>query len=215
MKTLTLFILILFCNFSIGQSKKDIIANSNYRYNLINELIDNNILRQYHTTYNYQETTNNGTITYYYNSGELKSIIYTYIKNRMFFRNEFYVWNNSLMYAQNTRKIRYQDFDYTAKEENKPLQCVTTTIKEKYYFDNNQIVHCESSKTNTTSDKIEITEDTTATNPKVCSENFEVMEKFNVFLSFSKTQIKKPETLPKSITKFAPIDIIYNQITTQ
>ncbi len=135
-------IILLSSNFLFGQDKYSLVKDIRLKYNEIRTNLDS-----YNTTkiQIWDESTEGGQATAYYNNGNLKLIEVVWLGETGKNQIEYYFSDGRLIFAFD------QDFDYTrpiywdkktAKEngDNEVFDPKKTTVKEdRYYFDNEKL----------------------------------------------------------------------------
>ncbi|WP_025742138.1 hypothetical protein [Aquimarina pacifica] len=214
MKSIAIPVLLFISFVSLGQNRKETLSDMTNKYHLIRELIDTNTLRQYHTDYPCQDPIEKGDLTFYYNSSELKHIVHTYILDHIKYRDEFYVWNNKLFLLHASHKIRFQDYKKNTLINIGELINVTVTYDEYLYLKDDTVINYVFDCFENRSDAPEKTNSRSIKSQRIKSGQLDrILKKFNALLYFQKTKIKGPTSLPKSITKKEPQDIIYSTIS--
>ncbi|WP_299220584.1 hypothetical protein [uncultured Aquimarina sp.] len=210
--TLILSLCILTSAISLAQEKREILADIKSKYLLIRELVDNNTLRQYHSDYTCEESLEKGTLTFYYNSRELKHIIHQYTQGYVSYKDEYYIWDDQLFFEFSTHKVKYQDYEKNRKKRIQKID-VTLTLEERFYFHNFEPIKCQFKDFETRSNR--------AKNPKTnyvknqitdCNQASRVIEKYNVLLEYQNMTIDDSCILPRSIARIVSDDVIYSNL---
>ncbi len=210
--TFVLSLCVFLSAISFGQNKKEILADIKSKYSLIRELVDNNSLRQYHTNYTCEESQEKGSLTFYYNSRELKHIIHQYIQGYVSYQNEYYIWDDQLFFEFSTHKIKYQDYE---KNKDRRIQkvAVVLTLEERFYFHNLQPVKCQFKDFETRSNRTKNPKTNYVRNQTTdCGEANRIIEKYNVLLEYQHSNIDDACGLPRSISKIISDNVIYSNL---
>ncbi|AXT63530.1 hypothetical protein D1816_25360 [Aquimarina sp. AD10] len=210
MKPTIIALLLLTTYTCFGQSRKSALSDIRNKYQLIRELLDSNALRQHHTDYSCKETSEEGTLTFYYNSSELKHISHNYTKGHVNYRDEFYIWDDELFFQYSIHNIWYKDYERNKSGKLEKVD-VTLTLEERFYFENNAIIKCQFKDYENRSNTPKIIKTQHIRNKNVgCDQAQDALEKFNTLLQYQEINIKDACNLPRSITKTEIIDIINN-----
>ncbi|MDH7448297.1 hypothetical protein [Aquimarina sp. 2201CG14-23] len=210
--TLALSFYILVTTISFGQSNGEKLADIKSKYLLIRELVSNNTLRQHYTDYTCEESLEKGSLTFYYNSRELKHIIHHYTQGYVSYKDEYYIWDDQLFFAFSVHKVKYQDYEKNKKRKIQKVD-VVLTLEERFYFHNFEPIKCQF--------KDFITKSNRSKNPKTnyvrnqsadCSQANRIVEKYNVLLEYQNMNIDDACNLPRSITKIISNEVIYSSL---
>ncbi len=201
MKPVLVVITLLTTLFSLAQDKDEILSDIENKYQVINEFMSTDALRQYHTEYKYSDTSKKGPLTFYYNGNELKYILHIYVWGHITYRDEFYIWDDQLFFQNTTHTIRYKD--YRKKRFGKrTIENITLTLTDKFYFKEGKLIKCEFKNyqnSSTTLKKIranQMKDISTA-----CDKANNALEKFEILKKFQEKEIKNSRDLPRSISK--------------
>lgn len=210
--TLVLSFCILSSVISFGQNNAEILADIKSKYSLIRELVDTNTLRQYYTDYTCEESLEKGTLTFYYNSRELKHIIHQYTQGYVTYKDEYYVWDDELFFEFSTHKMKYQDYEKNRKKKIKKID-VVLTLEERFYFHNFEPIKCQF--------KDFVTKSNRAKNPTTnyvrnedtnCDQANRIIEKYEVLLKYQNINIEDACALPRSISRILSDEVIYSNL---
>ncbi|MBQ4821141.1 hypothetical protein [Aquimarina sp. MMG016] len=211
--TSRLLLPLLFCyTFCLSQSKKEILIDISNKYQVIRELLDSDALRQHHTNYVCEESSDNGSLTFYYNSSELKHILHIYTLGHVIYKDEYYIWDDQLFFQFATHKVKYKD--YKRNKYGKLTQIkVTLNLEERFYFHNNEIIKCQFKDFETRSSNRKNPKTNYVRNQTVsCDQADKVMLKFNTLLQNQELNLTNNCLLPRSISKILSDDVIYSNL---
>lgn len=209
---LIVYIYLCACTLTIAQSKKEIFADIKNKYSLIRELVDNNTLRQFYTDYTCEESLEKGSITFYYNSRELKLIVHRYTQGRVSYEDEYYVWDNELFFEFSKHKVRYKDYKHSKKKKVKKID-VVLNLEERFYFYNLLPIKCQFKDFETRSNRSKNPKTNYVKNKSTnCEEAGRILEKYNILLDFQNTEMVDTCALPRSIAKIISDDVIYGSL---
>ncbi|WP_062060431.1 hypothetical protein [Aquimarina longa] len=207
MKLLTVLLFILISCTSLAQSQKSTLYDIKNKYQLIKELINTNTLRQYYTDYQHDKSVKNGSLTFYFNSSELKHIIHKYTQGNTQYKDEYYIWDDQLFFQYSTTKIKYTDYEKKTYQKKRKLINITLTIEERFYFKNRNTIKCQfKSFENRSNNPNKIKTNYVSNIDIECNQAQNVLKKFDLLFEFQKTEIGDPCNLPKSITITSPLD---------
>ncbi|MBW1297541.1 hypothetical protein [Aquimarina litoralis] len=210
--TLILYVFLLSFSLTYGQNKKEILADIKNKYSLIRELIDTNTLRQLHTDYTCQESLEKGSITFYYNSRELKHIVHKYTQGRVTYEDEYYVWDDELFFEFSKHKVRYKDYERSKKKKIKKVN-VVLTLEERFYFYNLLPIKCQFKDFETRSNRSKNPKTNYVRNKNTDCENAnKVLEKYAILLEYQDMDMVDTCDLPRSIAKIISDDVIYGSL---
>ena len=210
--TLILSLCILTSVISLAQENREILADIKSKYLLIRELVDNNTLRQYYSDYTCEESLEKGTLTFYYNSRELKHIIHQYTQGYVSYKDEYYIWDDQLFFEFSTHKVKYQDYEKNKKKRIQKVK-VTLTLEERFYFHDFEPIKCQFKDFETRSNRVK--------NPKTnyvknqitdCNQANRIIEKYNVLLGYQNITIDDSCILPRSIARIISDNVIYSNL---
>ncbi|WP_299251647.1 hypothetical protein [uncultured Aquimarina sp.] len=210
--TLILSLCILTSVISLAQENREILADIKSKYLLIRELVDNNTLRQYYSDYTCEESLEKGTLTFYYNSRELKHIIHQYTQGYVSYKDEYYIWDDQLFFEFSTHKVKYQDYEKNKKKRIQKVN-VTLTLEERFYFHDFEPIKCQFKDFETRSNRVK--------NPKTnyvknqitdCNQANRIIEKYNVLLGYQNITIDDSCILPRSIARIISDNVIYSNL---
>ncbi len=206
----TILLLLLTSNICIGQNKKGAISDISNKYQLIRELISTNALRQLHTDYTCEETSEEGALTFYYNGNELKHIIHTHTQGHVKYRDEFYIWNDELFFQYAIHNISYIDIERNKSKKRQKVD-VTLTLEERFYFKDRKVIKCQFKDFENRSNRKNITTNYVRNKNIGCDQAVKAIEKFEILLQYQESNIEDACNLPKSITNIEPQDIIFSK----
>ena len=207
-----LIVLVLItCNTVLAQEKKEILSDIKNKFELINELIANNALRQFHSEYNCNEASENGTLVFYYNSSELKKIAHNYTKGRVKYTDDYYIWDDQLFFHYSTHKLTYNDH-YKNNFGKRLRTKVQLTLEERFYFHNEVAVKCQFKDFETQSHhKNNPSSNYVRNHTTSCDDAESVLKKYEALILFQDQNIADSCILPKSIQNI-PFDAIYGEL---
>ncbi|MDY8138240.1 hypothetical protein [Aquimarina sp. 2201CG5-10] len=212
MKPTLIILFFLNIHISFGQSRKEILVDISNKYQLIRELVDDNTLRQHHIEYTCEESSDKGSLTFYYNSRELKHILHTYTQGHVTFKDEYYIWDDQLFFQFAIHKIRYKDYERKKYGKVEKVN-VTLTLEERFYFHEENAIKCQFKDFETRSNK--------SKNPRTnyvrnqitnCEQAQKVLLKYQVLLQQQELDLANACVLPKSISKILKDDVIYGNM---
>ncbi|MFD2561736.1 hypothetical protein [Aquimarina rubra] len=210
--TLILSLCILSSTISLAQSKREILADIKSKYLLIRELVDNNTLRQYYSDYTCDESVEKGTLTFYYNSRELKHIVHQYTQGYVSYKDEYYIWDDQLFFEFSTHKIKYHDYEKNKKKKIQKVD-VVLTLEERFYFHNFEPVKCQFKDFETRSNRLKNPKTNYVRNQTAdCSQATRIIEKYNVLLEYQNANIEDECSLPRSISRIVSDDILHSTL---
>ncbi|WP_378173020.1 hypothetical protein [Aquimarina sp. SS2-1] len=206
--TLLLSFCILTSALSLAQEKREILVDIKSKYLLIRELIDTNTLRQYYTDYTCEESVEKGTLTFYFNSRELKHILHQYTQGYVSFKDEYYVWDDQLFFAFSTHEITYKDYEKNKKKRIQKVD-VVLTLEERFYFHNFEPIKCQFKDFETRSNRSKNPTTNYVRNKTAdCDQTDRIIEKFNTLLAYQNVIIDDECELPRSISKIISDNVI-------
>lgn len=209
---LIVYIYLFSCTLTFAQSKKEIFADIKNKYSLIRELANNNTLRQFYTDYTCEESLEKGSITFYYNSRELKLIVHQYTKEKVSYKNEYYVWDDELFFQFSKHKVRYEDYKRAKKKRIKKID-VMLNLEERFYFYNLFPIKCQFKYFETKSNPIKNPKTNYVRNTSTdCENSGRILEKYTILLDFQNIEIEDNCALPRSIAKIISDDVIYGSL---
>lgn len=212
MRSTILLVLLLISHISLGQNKKGDLSDIRNKYQLIRELVDTNTLRQHHTDYSCNESSEKGSLTFYYNGTELKHIIHTYTQGHVKYRDEFYIWDDQLFFQYATHKIWYKEYE-RSRSGKRRLVNIVLTLEERFYFKDRNIIKCQFKDFENRNSSPKKIRTNNIRNINVgCDQAQTALEKFDLLLDFQKMEIEDACNLPKSITNTESLDHIYGNI---
>ena len=193
-----------------AQSKKEILTNIVAKYQVIRELVDSNVLRQHHSTYACQESTETGTLTFYYNSNELKHILHSYTQGHVTYTDEYYIWDRQLFFQFATHQIWYKD--HVRKYRKVYPIDVTLTLEERFYFHEETAVKCQFKDYETRSNRNKNPKTQYVRNKTIdCDLSQKVIEKFRLLLTYQEGNEHNACNLPRSIAKLLIDDVVISK----
>jgi len=196
---------------SFGQSQEEKLSYINNKNEVIRELIDNGALRQYYTCYNCSPSEK-GTLTFYYNSSELKHILHQYTLGRISYKDEYYIWNNELFFQLSTHTIKYPGYQDRTVNFGQITE-VTLTIEDQYYFNNGEPIKCETKSIESRNGQDNTAPIVyTASQAINCKTIDKITKKYNLLLEYQNKHIKNPCDLSRTIPKIIPFDFINNDL---
>ncbi|MBP2833885.1 hypothetical protein J8281_16940 [Aquimarina sp. U1-2] len=199
----TVFIFFLIGSLCSGQKKIGPLSDISNKYKLIRELIASNALRQYHTDYSCDETSEQGSLTFYFNSRELKHILHTYKKGHVAFRDEYYVWNDELFFQYAIHDVTYKDYKRNTYGK-RQLADVSLTLEERFYFKDQKVIKCQFKDYENRSDRSKKIKTNHVPNKSVgCDQATQALEKYKTLLQHSHLKIEDACNLPRSISNAA------------
>lgn len=194
-----------------GQSQKEILRDISNKYQVIRELVHSNALRQFHTDYVCEESSERGELTFYYNSSELKHILHVFTQGHVTYKDEYYIWDDQLFFQFATHKISYNDYKRNKHRKLKKID-VTLHLEERFYFSNEKPVKCQFKDFETRSDNPKNPRTNYVRNTSVaCDEADQAIQKFYALLEQHKSEVLNACDLPRSISKSLSDDIIYSR----
>ncbi|MHA7058945.1 hypothetical protein ACWGOQ_0017095 [Aquimarina sp. M1] len=206
--TFILSLCILTSTISFSQEKKEILADIKSKYLLIRELVDTNTLRQYYTNYTCEESIEKGSLTFYYNSRELKHIIHQYTQGYVSYWDEYYIWDDQLFFEFSTHKVTYQDYEKNRKNKIQKV-AVVLTLEERFYFNNSEPLKCQFKEFETRSNRSKKPKTNYIRNQTTdCDQSHLIIKKFNALLNHQNRDIDDACVLPRSIAKVVSDGII-------
>ncbi len=195
----TLLLLLLTSIICLGQNKKGALSDISNKYQLIRELLDTNALRQHHTDYSCDETSEKGSLTFYYNGNELKHIVHSYEKGHVKFRDEFYIWDDELFFQYAIHNIWFKDYERNTYGKRKMIN-VTLTLEERFYFKNKSVIKCQFKDFENRSNRPRRVKTNNVRNKNVgCDQATKALEKFSILLKYQEIKIEDACNLPRSI----------------
>ena len=196
---------------TLAQEKKEILSDIKNKFELINELIAKNALRQFHSEYNCNESSGNGSLVFYYNSSELKKITHNYSKGRVKYTDDYYIWDDELFFHYSTHKLTYNDY-YKSHSGRKLKTKVQLTLEERFYFHNTIAVKCQFKDFETrTHYKKNPSSNYVRNQTTSCDEAANVLKKYDALILFQNQNITDSCILPKSIQNITS-DAIYEEL---
>ncbi|WP_103071431.1 hypothetical protein [Aquimarina sediminis] len=212
MKPTTVFVFLLTSFISFCQSRKEVLSDIRNKFELIKELVDANTLRQHHTDYSCHQTLGEGSLTFYYNGNELKHVIHTYSQGHVKYKDEYYVWDDQLIFQYATHDIWYKDYERTRSGKRK-LVNVTLTLEERFYFKDRNAIKCQFKDYKNRSNSPKKIKTNHVRNINIdCDQSQNALDKFDLLLKFQKMKIEDACNLPKGITKTGALDMIYGNL---
>ncbi|TPN82134.1 hypothetical protein [Aquimarina algicola] len=210
MKPIIFIVIFYISSFSFGQNKRGVFFDIKNKYQLIRELVDTNTLRQHHTEYSCNESSDKGSISFYYNGNELKHIIHTYTVGHVKYRDEFYVWDDQLFFQYSIHDIWYKDYEKKSSGKRK-LVNVNLTFEERFYFKDGNAIKCQFKDFENRSNYRKKVKTNYVKNITVdCDQAQAALEKFTILSNYQKLNIENACNLPKSITNREPLDMMYS-----
>lgn len=210
----TLLLLLITSSLCLGQTKKGPLSDIKNKYQLIRELLDSNALRQHYTDYSCEETSEKGSLTFYYNGNELKHIVHSYEKGHVKYRDEFYVWDDQLFFQYAIHNIWYKDYERN-KYQKRQIVNVTLTLEERFYFNDNVVIKCQFKDFENRSNRPKKIRTNNIRNINIgCKEASKALKKFEVLLQYQDANIEDACNLPRSISKIDPNHVIYQNMNT-
>ncbi|GAA4274681.1 hypothetical protein U6A24_08950 [Aquimarina gracilis] len=207
----TVLLLLITSSICLGQNKRGPISDISNKYQLIRELLDTNALRQHHTDYSCEETSEVGSLTFYYNGNELKHIIHVYEKGHVKYRDEFYVWDDQLFFQYAIHNIWYKDYERNRYGKRKMVN-VTLTLEERFYFKDHKIIKCQFKDFENRSNTPKRIRTNNVRNKNIgCNEASKALEKFDILIKYQEASIDDACNLPRSITDIDPQNIIFQK----
>ncbi len=196
----TLLLLFFTSIICLGQNKKGTLSDISNKYQLIRELLDTDALRQHHTDYSCQETSEKGSLAFYYNGSELKHIVHSYEKGHVKFRDEFYIWDDQLFFQYAIHNIWYKDYEKNKYGKRKMVN-VTITLEERFYFKDNRIIKCQFKDFENKSNYPKRIRTNHVRNKNVgCDQATKALEKFAILSTYQEIKVEDACNLPRSIT---------------
>ncbi len=201
--TILLLFYILGMAISYGQNKEEILSFIDNKNSVINELIDDGGLRQYHTCYTNETSLEKGTLVFYYNSSELKHILHQYTIGRVTYKDVYYIWNDELFFQFSTHTVKYQE--HLANTSNTSLVSeVALTLEDRYYFHNGEPIKCEFSSIETRSNRNKPSIKHNIIEAVDCKMVEKITKKYTSLLQYQNKKVKDPCDLSRSISSIMP-----------
>ena len=206
-----ILLMLITYNKVLAQEKNEILSDIKNKFELINELIANNALRQFHSEYNCNESSGNGSLVFYYNSSELKKITHNYTKGRVKYTDDYYIWDDQLFFHYSTHKLTYNDY-HKNRSGRKLKTKVQITLEERFYFHNEIAVKCQFKDFETRSNlKNNPSSNYVRNQTTSCDDATNVLKKYEALILFQNQNITDSCILPKSIQNI-PVDAIYGEL---
>ncbi len=208
----TIILLLLTYSTCLSQNEIGALTDISNKYKLIRELLGSNALRQYHTDYSCQETSEKGSLTFYFNGNELKHIVHSYEKGHVKFRDEFYIWDDELFFHYAIHNIWYKDYEKN-KYGKREIVDVTLTLEERFYFKNHRIIKCQFKDFENRSNTPKRIKTNNIRNKNIgCDQASKALEKYMILLKYQEMKVEDACNLPRSITNRDVQDIIAGDI---
>lgn len=192
-----------------GQSRTEILKDISNKYQVIRELVNSNALRQFHTDYVCEESSEKGELTFYYNSSELKHILHIYSQGLVTYKDEYYVWDERLFFQFATHKIVYKDYKRNKFGKLRKID-VALHLEERFYFHNEEPIKCQFKDFETRSNNRKNPRTNYVRNQTVnCDQADKVLEKFYAILEQQELNLANACDLPRSISNSLDNKVMY------
>ncbi len=161
---------------SYGQSKIEILNDNKDKYALICELISKDTLQQHDIDYTCEDTSEKGTLTYYYNSRELKHILHEYKQDLIQYKDEYYIWDDQLFFGISVKKI----------EEH--------AIEERFHFYNSNPISCQYKNFETQNNRV-------LNESNDCKNASNIIERYDLLVNYQYSDTKGNCIFPKGVLR--------------
>lgn len=192
MKTNLLLIFVIFSQTLFAQSEKERLSDINNKQVLIQDLVDSNSFRQYYAEYLNEKSSEKGILSFYYNGNELKHVFHIYTKNNISYQDEYYIWDDELIFLLATKTSKQT-------KDSDPVQMINK-YEEYFYFHKEEAIKClsKNSRLKRKSTGLQKQKLYVTNKVDICDRTEQIFERFTQLLEYQKLHIKKATNLPMS-----------------